>query len=266
MLFDIAFNGTSKEFASNLDKIIENARNAEVMPIFVGLDLQSSEKSLDLAKKYNTCCYLGVHPLTLEKYEETKKGIEKLEFNDDNVCGIGECGLDYFRSEKKDEQIELFKEHLKIQKLPYFYHCRNSFTDFFEILIAQKSFKVFQGVVHSFDGSLDEANMLISKGLYIGINGCSLKSKEGIEVVKHLPLNRIVIETDSPYCLVRKSYTGSEYTDPIKSKYNEPAFVRQIAEIISKIKNIKIEEFEKILYENTLNLFPKLKNFVKFWE
>jgi len=266
MIIDIAFNATSQEVLSNLSEIIQRAKKSNIMPIFVGLDIESSKQACLLAKTYNTCCYVGIHPLHLN-YSAVREemNIGDWNFEDENICGIGECGLDYFRSDKKKEQIEVFKEHLRIQKLPYFYHCRNSFEDFFQVLSEEKSFKVFHGVVHSFDGSIEEARQLISQGLYIGINGCSLKTEEGVEVVKKLPVDKILVETDSPFCLIRRSYAGSRYSDLIKSRFNEPSFVRQIVEVVAKIKEMEIDELEEILYKNTLDVFPKLKKFTEFW-
>lgn len=117
------------------------------------------------------------------------------------------------------------------------------------------------GVVHSFDGTTDEAEILIKMGFYIGINGVSMRSKESIEVLKRIPLNRILLETDSPYCLIRKSYAASEYSDVVKAKHNEPSFIIQNAKALANIKNISLEEVEKVCFENTLRVFSGLKNF-----
>ena len=91
----------------------------------------------------------------------------------------------------------------------------------------------------------------------------TLESMDG--VVRQLPVDKILVETDSPYCLIRRSYAGSRYSDLIKSRFNEPAFIRQIVEIVAKIKEMEIDELEEILYENTLTAFPKLKKFKKYW-
>lgn len=306
MFIDIAFNVTDKAFENNLEEVIKDCINNDVMPLFVGLDLESSLKCILLSEKYKTCCYLGFHPchldtlqketicstcdipnttLPTEKVEEkyssdedlknkicsVQKSLNSLNFDNKRVIGIGECGLDYFRSDKKSLQKEIFKLHLDLNKdLPYFLHCRDSHDDFMKII---REFKYSQspneshkkeikGVVHSFDGTLEQALCILEEGFYIGINGCSLKNQENINVVKQIPIERILLETDSPYCLIRKSYAASNFTTPLKSKINSPKNVKQIAEVIALLKGASIDEIEKIVFENTLEVFPKLKEFV----
>lgn len=264
MFIDIAFNATSPHFINNLEEIISNSKKANVMPICVGLDIDSSKKCLEISKMYNTCCFMGIHPLSIA--ENTKFDLEKtFDLNDLHIAGIGECGLDFFRSDDKYNQIHSLEQHFKIEKLPFFYHCRNAANDLISILKTSRNPKVFCGVVHSFDGSLEEALEFISLGLYIGINGCSFKTEENLEVVKKIPIEKILIETDSPYCLVRKSYAGSKYIEIKKAKYNEPSFLLDIATILSKLKNIPMEELEEILFKNTLNVFPNIKKFTKYF-
>ena len=310
MFIDIAFNPTDSQIERNINQIMSDCKNYMIMPIFIGLDFDSSLKCLSLCEKFNTCCYLGFHPCYINKFEENRSyccgiddetssihtnnnestskyqdtlvhineqlsnacdSIEKLlnefDFSNPRVIGIGECGLDYFRSENRLLQQKIFASHLNLDtNMPYFFHCRNSHNDFIK-LIKDFNFKnqknAIRGVVHSFDGTLEEANKILEEGLYIGINGCSLKTKENIEVVKQIPIERILLETDSPYCLIRKSYAASEYSKPIKAKINTPMNVVQIAEILSLLKGISIEEIERIVFENTVTVFPKIRNFVE---
>lgn len=273
MFIDIACNITCENLSSNIEEILNECRKENVMPIFVGLDIESSVKCLELARSYNTCCFQGIHPNHIEESKEggSRNLCEIFNYTDEKVVGIGECGLDYYRSQNRSSQLETFKEHLLIPNLPYFYHCRNATDSSYIENVEIKAFDDFckiahpNGVVHSFDGTMKEAEILLSMGFYIGINGCSLKTVENINVVKYIPLNRILLETDSPYCQIRKSHASSQFVTVDKSKFNTPANIKKIAEAISKIKGISIEEIESIVYENTIKLFPKIEKYTSYW-
>ena len=228
MFIDIAFNATDSTFNNNLDEIMINSKENNVLPILVGLDIESSNKVLKLAEKYNTFCYLGVHQLHLccqnskatfpfenniEEYYTSGQSkwdnylgiienkIGNLDYLHPRVIGIGECGLDLFRDNNLKEQTQIFKAHLKLNSkidLPYFFHCRNAYKELESLIIGTK------GVIHSFDGTYEEAEKFIKMGFYIGINGCSLKTEENLKVIEKIPLERILLETDSPYCMIRK--------------------------------------------------------------
>ena len=130
------------------------------------------------------------------------------------IVAIGECGLDYDRlhfSPKKD-QLAAFPIHFRWAKkydLPLYLHSRNCAEDFMTILkqnINQSG--SIRGVVHSFTGTKSEMRDIIDLGLFIGLNGCSLRTKENIEVVREIPLDRILLETDAPYCSISKTSAG----------------------------------------------------------
>ena len=145
------------------------------------------------------------------------------------VVAIGECGLDYARTQfcAKETQLTYFKQHFKLTEatgLPMFLHCRDAQDDMLAILTHNRS-RFSGGVVHSFDGTYEEAKSFLDLGLYIGLNGCSLRTPESIEVVKKLPSDRILIETDAPWCEIRPSHPGYSYINSkwptVKnSKYN----------------------------------------------
>ncbi|ELA41824.1 TatD family hydrolase [Vittaforma corneae ATCC 50505] len=282
MFIDIACNITCEKMQENIEQILQDCRLNKVFPVFVGLDVSSSEKCLELARIYNTCCFLGVHPNHIQRkhkqsieddftgkseVEVLKNSIKNMDFSDARVIGIGECGLDYFRSCKSKEQLEIFAFQVGLQEeydLPIFYHCRDAFEDFIRIAISNG--KAHRGVVHSFDGTVEEARTAISYGFCIGINGCSLRTEENIEVVKDIPLTHILLETDSPYCQIRKGHASSQFATIGRSKFSMPVNIRNVAEAVACIKGISIEELERITYENTVRLFPKLKKFVDQWK
>lgn len=154
------------------------------------------------------CTEFAAHP---EQYYSQL--CDAIETNRKKIVAIGECGLDYDRLKfcPADIQRTFFERQLDLvekYKLPLFLHCRNSFDDFYEI-VKRNATKISQGgVVHSFDGTLEQAKQLIEFGFYIGINGCSLKTEEQLNVVSQIPNDRILIETDCPWCAVRPSHAG----------------------------------------------------------
>lgn len=148
---------------------------------------------------------------------------------------IGECGLDYdrFQFSDKESQLKAFPPHFDLAQstgLPMYLHSRNTQGEFVEIVRNNRS-KFTTGVVHSFTGDLQELNDLLSLDLYIGVNGCSLKTAENVEVVRSIPVERMMIETDCPYCEIRKSspayaFIKTHFQYKAKEKYSAECLVR----------------------------------------
>jgi TatD DNase family protein len=138
----------------------------------------------------------------------------------EKFVAIGECGLDYDRFEfaGKAEQMMCFAPHFDLaekHKLPMYLHSRSTGDDFYHI-VKENRHKFSTGVVHSFTGTIAEMNQLLDLGLYIGINGCSMKTEELCEMVKAVPLERMMVETDCPYCDIRNTHAGSKF---VKTKF-----------------------------------------------
>ena len=155
--------------------------------------------------------------------------------------------------------------------LPMYLHSRNSGVDFLRI-VKENRHRFSDGVVHSFTGDEEELNGILDLGLYVGINGCSLKTNENIEITKKIPLDRIMFKTDCPYCEIRNSYASMKYvTTKIprvnnKKKWNpekmiknrnEPCKIMQICEVVSAIKGVSEEELANVAYENACKVFLK---------
>lgn len=161
---------------------------------------------------------VGCHPTRCGEFVSDpeayySKLCEAIETHRSKVVAIGECGLDYDRLHFCDvatqkiyfeRQLELIQRF----KLPLFLHCRNAFDDFYDILTRNASKITAGGVVHSFDGTLEQALKFIELGYYIGLNGCSLKTAEQLKVVAQIPNERILLETDCPWCGIRPSHAG----------------------------------------------------------
>lgn len=144
----------------------------------------------------------------------------RIKANPEKVIAVGECGLDYDRLHfcGKETQLQYFEKQLSLAeefRLPLFLHMRNAHEDFIGIL--ERHREELQacggGVVHSFTGSLEEAKSILAfaPNLYIGINGCSLKTEENVEVVRQLPNERIMLETDCPWCGIRASHASHKH-------------------------------------------------------
>jgi TatD DNase family protein len=144
----------------------------------------------------------------------------------DIICW-GECGLDYDRLKFcgiRDQraafaiQLALLEEEvIPKRRLPVFLHSRNAADDFIEMISAKREVVCGHGVVHSFTGSREEMQKLVDLDLWIGLNGCSFKTDENLEIAKHVPLDRLLLETDAPWCGIRKSHASSAFVSP-KSK------------------------------------------------
>jgi len=183
--------------------------------------------------------------------------------------------------------MKWFERQLEIAKAtekPLFLHLREysgeineetadlkATEDFLNIVNRNKESVVSGGVVHSFTGSLDELNRILNEtSFYIGINGCSLKTKENLEVVKEVPLERIMIETDCPWCEIKATHAGYSMIkttfptkkDPKKwaeghcvKNRSEPCHIIQVAEVIAKVKDVEVDIVADHAFENSKKLF-----------
>lgn len=216
------------------------------------------------------------HPNDPQQVLEELKELAVEGQKDKSVWAIGEFGLDYDRLEfcPKDVQQEYFQKQLEtfqstpeLKDLPFFLHNRNVGRDLAEIL--QNEAATCKGVVHSFDGSIELANEFIEMGLYVGLNGCSLKTEENLRVVKQIPLDKILLETDCPYCDVKATHAGYSF---VKTKWesknykkyeigkmvkgrNEPCQIVQVAEVIAGVKEVPVETVADACYANSMALY-----------
>ncbi|WWC93031.1 uncharacterized protein L201_007995 [Kwoniella dendrophila CBS 6074] len=297
-MFTGSYHGRQKH-ASDLPQVISRAREKGVERILItGTSLKDSKDALKLAKEYDLHCTAGCHPTSTSEIPKHPKGFEgylddlrefikedRGENGSKRIISIGEIGLDYDRlhHSSKETQLKHLPELLKLSnefKLPLFLHSRTSesHNDLVKILKNvnwDSSWGGGGGVVHSFTGTENEMKELVDMGLYIGINGCSLKTEENINVVKQIPLDKLLLETDAPWCSITTSHASHKYLPPTDSELfikrvnkaekfqqglgvkgrQEPADIAIIAYIVSSIKGIKIEELSEIVWQNTLKLF-----------
>lgn len=253
--------------------VIARAETAGVATIVIGTQISTSKEGIKIAIEYPRVVLgatAGFHPNHLAPDEffdaqELRAGIKE-EFDgnalrelaeDKHILGVGECGLDYYRLPKDPEvaakieerQKEVFVSHIKIAsefKKPLVIHCRSAFQDLISLLVANNQWLgTTPGVIHFFSGTADDARQLIDLGFYIAFGGVITFAKDYEEIVRFVPLERIVLETDAPYVTPA----------PYRGKRNESAYVIETAKKLAEIKNISLEEVAIKTTENAKKLF-----------
>jgi TatD DNase family protein len=216
-----------------------------------GCDLPSSQMALALAKAHPGVVYaaVGVHPHDATTYnEEVRRQLRELA-REPEVVAIGEFGLDYFRMlSPREVQREVFRAHLELARecnLPCIIHVRDSHEDVMELLRAHG--QGLRGVFHCFSGNVAQAEECLSlEGFMLSFAGPLTKEGNALpEVARMAPLDRILVETDSPY-LVPK---------PLKARRNEPLFVTYTAHKLAEIRGMTLEELARVTTANTVRLF-----------
>jgi len=229
----------------NLDEVISEMNG---IMIASGCDDKSNKEVLDLVSKYkNVYGVLGIHPESVNDYNDDSLKFIEENINNPKIVGIGEIGLDYYWvNDNKDVQKELFIKQLNIaQKYnkPIVVHSRESIQDTYDIL---KDYKL-KGSIHCFSSSLEMAVEFIKLGYKIGIGGVVTfkNSKKLQEIVKEVDIKNILLETDSPYLS----------PEPLRGKQNKPSNVSLVALKISELKDISKEEVINITMVNACQLF-----------
>ena len=238
----------SREDYDDIDKVIEENKNANIDKIVVsGCSRESIEEVMDLKDRYDMVYVtIGYHPEYADTVTESDLDSLKSLLGEKKIIGIGEIGLDYhYTKENKDKQIWLFEEQLKIAEsfdLPVVIHSRDATMDTINIL---KKYKL-KGIIHCFSGSLETAKIYISMGFLLGIGGVvTFKNSKLKDVVKEVPSESIVLETDSPYLT----------PVPFRGKINSSKYLEFIANFIADIKNISVDELAEITSRNASSLF-----------
>jgi TatD DNase family protein len=231
-----------------LDEIIKRAIDSGVnLIISPSVNLDSALKIIEISKKFeNVLPMIGIHPSEIDNFkDENLNQLEDL-IKKEKIIGIGEIGLDYTYKTDKNKQKEIFEKQLQLAekyKLPVVLHIRETFSDIFEIL---KKFKVIP-IWHSCTGNLEEVEKFLEYGGFISFSGIiTFKNANRLrEIVKIVPLERIFLETDSPYLT----------PEPYRGKINEPAYIKFVYQKVAEIKNIEIEKISNIIRNNFENFF-----------
>ena len=241
------------KYDGSLEAALDHARERGVGKMLcVGISLENRQAVVDLADQYHdVVSSVGVHPLDIERGLATREQL--IEWGKHpKVVALGESGLDYYYSdESKLQQQESFVIHLEAAKqaeLPVIVHTRDARKDTLD-LIAEHGCRESAGVLHCFTESWDMAKAAMDMNYYISFSGIVTfkNAVELREVAEKMPLDRILVETDSPYLA----------PVPYRGKPNEPAFVREVAEFLAELKGISTEDMIRITGENFHKLFNK---------
>ncbi len=216
--------------------------------IVVGTNETSSKQAVEFARSHESVwASLGLHPHDASagiKAVDTLSHI--LEENTDKIVAIGEIGLDYFYDNSPRElQIELLHAQIKLAqayKLPVIFHVREAFDDFWPIF---DQYEGLRGVLHSFTDTTDNITAAVSRGLYIGVNGISTFATDKQAMYASIPLDNLLLETDAPYLT----------PVPLRGNVNEPAFVTHVAQHISNLQSINLQELSRATEQNATLLF-----------
>lgn len=254
---DIGINLTNKQFQNDTETIIQNAIEAQITKmILTGTSIRNSEQSAVLAKKYPNVLYAtaGIHPHDAKSFDAQSIPTLRALLEQSHIVSVGECGLDFdrdFSPRPIQEQCYAAQLELAIEtQKPLFLHERAAFERFNAITDDYLS-KLPKAVVHCFTGSLQEAKTYLDKGFYLGFTGAISDERRFDflkEIVKYTPLDRLMIETDSPFMLP-KNVPKNQLTK-YQERRNEPKFLPFVGATIAEFKGISIE---KVAEQTSLN-------------
>ena len=265
MLIDSHTHLQFPQFDKDRDEVIKRALDNAIWLVNVGADKESSIKAVELANKYKEGVYaaVGVHPHEIRNENLGMRGgtfdyefLKRLAL-EPKVVAIGEAGLDYYRNREiqsaelriKNLQKEIFIKHIELAKevnKPLMIHCRDAFPDLIEILNSE--FLILNsppGVVHFFTGTLDDAKKLLAMGFYFTFGGLITFNRSFDEIIKFIPMEKILLETDAPYVA----------PEPYRGKRNEPLYIIETAKKLAEIKGVSFEEICRQTTENAGRIF-----------
>jgi TatD DNase family protein len=272
MIVDTHAHVNFNAYKDDADKVVSRSLEGGVWMINVGSQYSTSKRAVEMAHKYKEGVYaaVGLHPIHLETGLVKIKGDpEEIQFNaseekfdyekykqlasSGKVVAIGEVGFDYYWRPKSSQKREEFKkkqsEALSLQldlarelDLPVIFHCRMAHQELIELLKTRND-SGLKGVLHCYTGDWEQTEEYLKLGLSFGFNGLIFKM-DSSEVIKNLPQDRILIETDCPYL-----------TPPQEEGRNEPLFVKHAAQRIAEMKNVEYNELIKNTTANARKLF-----------
>lgn len=250
MLVDTHTHLNTSKFNDNYKEVIDKALKAGVeLMIVVGFDKETNKRAIELAETFPFLyATVGFHPTDATNVTEDDFELLKIQLKHPKVVGVGECGLDfYWDKDHIDKQIEVFQKQIELSlvyKKPLVIHMREASEATYNVL---SDYQDISGIMHCYSGSAEMAKQFMNLGLHISLGG-PVTFKNGHkpkEVARVVPLDRLLIETDSPYLSPH----------PLRGKINEPKNVKLIAEAIAKEKDVSYQTIASHTTENALRLF-----------
>lgn len=252
MLFDTHAHLNAEQFDEDLEEVVLRAQQAGVSNmVIVGFDRPTIKKAIELVERYDFMyASVGWHPVdAIDMTDEDLAWIEELAAHP-KVVALGEMGLDYYWDKSpKEIQKEVLRKQIQLAKkvkLPIIIHNREATADLIEILREEGAEEV-GGIMHCFSGSAETAKECIELNFAISLGGpvTFKNAKKPKEVAAEIPLEKLLIETDSPYLTPH----------PFRGKRNEPSYVKLVAEQIAELKGITLEEVAEATTKNAKELF-----------
>jgi len=250
------------EFAVDIEEAIQRLRDTDTQTIVVGVDLETSKKAVELADKFDEVyACIGVHPVDNPNVSFEREKFEEL-VKHPKVVAIGECGLDFFRTPRSlgevgqidpedfERQKKLFLDQINFavqHDFPIMIHARDAYGELLEILEPLKETlgEKLRGDVHFFAGDLETAKRFIKVGFTLSFTGVITFTHDYDEVIKNIPLESIMSETDAPYVA----------PVPYRGKRNEPSYVSEVVKRIALIRGEDFEMVQKALIQNAERVF-----------
>ncbi|HKJ49772.1 MAG TPA: TatD family hydrolase [Christiangramia sp.] len=242
----------SDAFDEDRKQAIQTAIDNNIERFFIpAIDSETTQSMYELEKTFpdNVFLMMGLHPTHVkENFEEELKHVEE-ELDKRKFYAVGEIGIDlYWDKSTLDIQKQAFKSQIQFAKdreLPIVIHCRDAFDEIFEVLEEVKDDKLF-GIFHCFTGNLEQAKQALSYNMKLGIGGVVTFKNGGVDkFINQIPLEEIVLETDSPYLA----------PTPYRGKRNDPVYILKVAEKLSALYDLPIEEVAEITTKNSKEVF-----------
>lgn len=242
----------SSHFNDDRNEMIQRAINQNITRFFIpAIDSTHYQAMLDLEEKYskNVFLMMGLHPTSVKENVEEELSFVKQKLEERDFFAIGEIGIDlYWDKSLLAHQQKAFKTQIqwaKEKKLPIVIHCREAFNEVFEVLESEKDNDLF-GIFHCFTGTYEQALQAISYNMKLGIGGVvTFKNGKINQFLHKIPLQHIVLETDSPYLA----------PTPYRGKRNESSYIIQVLEKLADIYKKTPEEIAQITTQNSINIF-----------
>ena len=252
LLFDTHCHIDEERFDVDRDQVLVRMReNGVAGCVCVGSDMETSRRSVAFAEKTpGVYAAVGIHPHEAKYFRPEDMADLKKWFSNPKVVALGEIGLDYYYDHSpRDVQKEACNAQLQLayaQNMPAIFHVRDAHGDMLDIMRAQGG-RLPRGILHCYSGSWESAREYLKMGFYLSIAGpvTFKKAPAQWEVAQKVPLDRLLIETDSPYLA----------PEPMRGRRNEPSFVRHVADRIAALRNITVEELAAATTQNAKDIY-----------